>query len=409
MAISLTESVHIGINDILSRKVRSVVTIIGIILGVMCIMVVLAIISGMNESTMSWMEQRGGTSKVEVERNWNYDFRQGGYAALTLAELRQIRDQIPEAVAINPSVTLLNANLQYRGYTYSGHIYGVLPEQQIVENWYPNQGRFFGELDIRQNSNVIVLGSTAARELFGQRDPIGKSLMINSHIFRVIGIMEPKLWENPGGGFGGNALEHMNRQSYIPLSTMMNKLNAGSLIHEMQVIASSPQAALELQAKLTGILLRLKHGRPVFRVSSAQEMMQQMEQNSQIFSMIFVMIGMISLLVGGIVIMNIMLASIKERTREIGVRLAIGARRTDIFVQFMVQTVLITGLGGVFGIILGYLILDLVSGYLQMPMLAEPQMILVALLVSVGVGLIFGITPAVKASNLDPVIALREE
>jgi putative ABC transport system permease protein len=409
MAISLTESVHIGINDILSRKVRSVVTIIGIILGVMCIMVVLAIISGMNESTMSWMEQRGGTSKVEVERNWNYDFRQGGYAALTLAELRQIRDQIPEAVAINPSVTLLNANLQYRGYTYSGHIYGVLPEQQIVENWYPNQGRFFGELDIRQNSNVIVLGSTAARELFGQRDPIGKSLMINSHIFRVIGIMEPKLWENPGGSFGGNALEHMNRQSYIPLSTMMNKLNAGSLIHEMQVIASSPQAALELQAKLTGILLRLKHGRPVFRVSSAQEMMQQMEQNSQIFSMIFVMIGMISLLVGGIVIMNIMLASIKERTREIGVRLAIGARRTDIFVQFMVQTVLITGLGGVFGIILGYLILDLVSGYLQMPMLAEPQMILVALLVSVGVGLIFGITPAVKASNLDPVIALREE
>lgn len=409
MAISLTESVHIGINDILSRKVRSVVTIIGIILGVMCIMVVLAIISGMNESTMSWMEQRGGTSKVEVERNWNYDFRQGGYAALTLAELRQIRDQIPEAVAINPSVTLLNANLQYRGYTYSGHIYGVLPEQQIVENWYPNQGRFFGELDIRQNSNVIVLGSTAARELFGQRDPIGKSLMINSHIFRVIGIMEPKLWENPGGGFGGNALEYMNRQSYIPLSTMMNKLNAGSLIHEMQVIASSPQAALELQAKLTGILLRLKHGRPVFRVSSAQEMMQQMEQNSQIFSMIFVMIGMISLLVGGIVIMNIMLASIKERTREIGVRLAIGARRTDIFVQFMVQTVLITGLGGVFGIILGYLILDLVSGYLQMPMLAEPQMILVALLVSVGVGLIFGITPAVKASDLDPVIALREE
>jgi putative ABC transport system permease protein len=121
------------------------------------------------------------------------------------------------------------------------------------------------------------------------------------------------------------------------------------------------------------------------------------------------MIGMISLLVGGIVIMNIMLASIKERTREIGVRLAIGARRTDIFVQFMVQTVLITGLGGVFGIILGYLILDLVSGYLGLPMLAGPQLILVSLLVSVGVGLIFGIAPAVKASNLDPVMALRDE
>jgi len=137
--------------------------------------------------------------------------------------------------------------------------------------------------------------------------------------------------------------------------------------------------------------------------------MQQMEQNSKIFSMIFIMIGTISLLVGGIVIMNIMLASIKERTREIGVRLAIGARRTDIFVQFMVQTVLITALGGVFGIALGYAILDVVGDYLQMPMVARFDMIFTALAVSVGIGLIFGIAPAVKAGNLDPVTGLREE
>jgi len=257
---------------------------------------------------------------------------------------------------------------------------------------------------------VIVLGSSVARDLFKGQNPMGRRIMVQGQILEVIGIMDSKNWENPGGGpRSGNMLEYMNQQCFVPLSTMMHKLKAGSEISSLQVTAKNPEDALNLQNKINMLLLRIKNGRAVFRVSSAQEMMQQMKQNSLIFTTIFIMIGAISLFVGGIVIMNIMLASIKERTREIGVRLAIGAHRMDIFVQFMVQTVLITALGGILGIILGYLILDLVSGYLQMPMLAEPRMILVALLVSVGVGLIFGITPAIKASNLDPVVALREE
>ena len=410
MAISLTESVQIGVNDILTRKVRSLITILGIVLGVMCIMVVLAIINGMNNSTMAWMQERGGANKVEVERNWDYDFRGGGYASLTLAELNQVRGQIPEALAVGPVINSWGASLQYKGFSYSGQVLGVLPGHQRMESWYPGKGRFFSDIEVRESSNVIVLGATVAKELFKTEDPLGQSVMLSGQMLTVIGIMQEKIWESPGGGsFGGNALEYMNRQSFVPLSTMMNKIEASSLIQSVQILAKNPEDALMLQEKLKLILLHIKKGKAVFRVSSAQETIQQMQQNSKIFSMIFIMIGMISLLVGGIVIMNIMLASIKERTREIGVRLAIGARRTDIFVQFMVQTVLITGLGGVFGIILGYSILDLVSGYLGMPMLAGAQMILVSLMVSVGVGLIFGIVPAVKASNLDPVIALRDE
>ncbi|MCB5255689.1 MAG: ABC transporter permease [Candidatus Cloacimonadaceae bacterium] len=410
MALSLSESLQIGVTDIMMRKVRSLITVFGIILGVMCIMVVLAIINGMNKSTLSWMQERGGTNKVEVQRNWNYDFRQGGEATLTLAQINQIRGQLPEAEAIGPIVSAWNSTLQYKGFSYSDQVIGVLPDHQKMENWYPDKGRFFNEFELRENANVIVLGSSVARDLFKSDDPLGESVMLKDQMLTVIGVMQEKYWENPGGGaFGGNALEYMNRQSFVPLSTMMNKIDAGSLIRSIQILAKSPEDALSIQKKLRPILLRIKNGRAVFRVSSAQETMQQMEQNSKIFSMIFIMIGLISLLVGGIVIMNIMLASIKERTREIGVRLAVGARRMDIFVQFMVQTVLITGLGGVFGIILGYAILDLVSGYLGMPMLAGVQMILVSLLVSVGVGLIFGIAPAVKASKLDPVIALRDE
>ena len=134
-----------------------------------------------------------------------------------------------------------------------------------------------------------------------------------------------------------------------------------------------------------------------------------MQQNIMVFIDIFIMISDISLLVCGIVIMNIMLASIKERTREIGVRLAIGARPMDIFIQFMIQTVLITTLGGVFGIVLGYLMLGVVGKYLEMPMVAGVSMIYTALIVAMGIGLIFGIAPAVRASRLDPVVALREE
>jgi putative ABC transport system permease protein len=145
---------------------------------------------------------------------------------------------------------------------------------------------------------------------------------------------------------------------------MLNKISPGTKIDQVEIIAENPDAAVALKKKLEPIVLQLKDGKRVFRVSSAQEQMDQMKQSSMIFGAIFVMIAAISLLVGGIVIMNIMLASIKERTREIGVRLAIGARRRDIFVQFMVQTVLITALGGVFGIGLGYAILD-VCGWLS--------------------------------------------
>jgi len=410
MAISLRESLHIGIADIMTRKIRSSVTILGIVLGVMCIMVVLAIISGMNASTLRWMEERGGASKIEIYRNWNYDFSKGGYASLSLSEVNRIRELIPEAKAMNAQIFIWNAMLGFRGYNYKGNVIGALPDYQIAENWNPAQGRFISNLDVREHSNVVVIGSSVARNLFASRQPIGQFVDINGQMMQVIGVMEEKIWMNEGDGlWSGNVLEYMNEQSLIPISTAMSKFGANKMINSMQIIAQNPQQALELQKKVNHILLNIKRGKAVFRVSSAQEQMIQMKQNAQIFSMIFILIAVISLLVGGIVIMNIMLASIKERTREIGVRLAVGARRYDIFIQFLIQTILITSLGGVLGILLGFSILNLVGGFLDMPMQAAPNMITAALLVSVGVGLIFGIAPAIKAGNLDPVTALREE
>ncbi len=409
MAISLRESIEIGLADILTRKIRTAVTVLGIILGVMSIMVVLAIINSMNKSTLSWMEERGGLNKIEVRPNWDMDQSDRSLAYFTVNEVNLIRSLIPEATAFNPVISARQTGITKGSLYYKSTITGVYPDLTAVDEWNVAKGRFINYYDLNNYNNVIILGSTVARELFSGKDPLGDYVYAEGQAFQVAGVMETKMLKMQGGWGGDNALEYMNRRAFIPLTTMLHKIMPGQKIMQISIKAASPEEALQLQAKLDGIILNLKQGKKLFEVSSAQEMMDQMEQNSRIFTTIFILIAVVSLLVGGIVIMNIMLASIRERTREIGVRIAIGARRLDIFIQFMVQTVLVTTLGGVFGIILGYSILNLVGGYLSMELVASVQMVYVALLVSVGVGIVFGVMPAIRASNLDPVIALRNE
>ena len=411
MAIPIAESLKLGFADIMMRKVRSIVTVIGIILGVMCIMVVLAIVNGMNKSTMSWMEERGGLNKIEVEQNWFYDFSKGGDPSFSLKEIRYLQSLIPEAEAFNPTVQEWEAVINKGDIRYSTSLRGVMPDFVKVEQWDIAKGRFIKDLDIDQHSNVIVIGSTVAKEFFGNNDPLGQIISVSNQQFIVVGVMAERFMQAQGAqlGMGENALEYLNRRCFIPISTMISKVNPGSKISSIDIRAKSPEEAKELRRKVENIVLNLKNGKHLFQVTSAKEQMDTMQANAKIFEAIFVLIAVISLLVGGIVIMNIMLASIRERTREIGVRIAVGARRRDIFIQFLVQTVLITALGGILGILLGFAILDKVGSYLQIKVLASVQMIWVALLVSIGVGLLFGVGPAVRAARLDPVIALREE
>jgi putative ABC transport system permease protein len=409
MAISLRESMEIGLADIWTRKIRTFVTVLGIVLGVMSIMVVLAIINTMNKSTMEWMNQRGGVNKIEIHRNWEMDRKDWDLAKFSLSELNYIRTLIPEATAFTPVVSDRSTGISKGDMYYKSTVSGVYPDMTKVEEWDIGQGRFINYYDINNNNNVIVLGSKVASELFGSKNPLGENVTVSGQVMQVIGIMAAKTYEKPGAQDFGNLLDYMNKRAFIPLTTMIHKVTPDQKVEQINIQAASPEEALKLKTKLEGILLNLKQGQKLFEVNSAQEMMDQMKQSSKIFTIIFILIAVVSLLVGGIVIMNIMLASVQERTREIGVRLAIGARRMDIFIQFMVQTILVTSLGGVLGIILGYSILNLVGTYLGMNLAASLQMIYVALLVSIGVGLMFGIMPAVRASNLNPVTALRNE
>jgi ABC-type antimicrobial peptide transport system permease subunit len=409
MAISLLESVEIGLADIWTRKIRTIVTVVGIVLGVMSIMVVLAIVTGMNKSTLQWMQERGGLNKIEVHANWSMERANWAYANFTLNEIKFIRSLIPEAKAFTPVLRTHRTTISKGELAYETSVSGVYPDMTIIDEWNVQKGRFINYYDINNNNNVIVLGSKAAEELFANRNPIGEYVYIQNQALMVIGIMQEKYLKQQGGFGGGNMLEHMNRRAFLPLTTMLHKITPDQKIDQLTLTTYNPDEAVKLRTKLQNIILNLKQGRRVFEINSAKDMMDRMKQNSMIFTVIFVLIAVISLLVGGIVIMNIMLASIQERTREIGVRLAIGARRIDIFVQFMVQAVLITTMGGVIGIVLGFGILDIVGKNLELSLVASMQMIGTALLVSVGVGLVFGVTPAIRASNLNPVTALRNE
>ena len=407
MAISLKESIYFGFSDFWSRKVRSLVTIIGIILGTMSIIVVLSLVNGINKQTLQWMMERGGLSKITVHRNWHYDNPNNARDYFLWKEIKLIRSLVPEAKYMNVQKRYWLRH-SYEENEYNCSVYGVLPDFTKIEEWDAEDGRFISEFDINQSNDVIVIGTQVKEELFGNRNPIGQFITVHNRRLQVIGVMRHRYMKSSNIG-SDNALSYLNRRTFVPLSTMIHKGTGDDNISGLALKAKDAESAPELRKKLEAIILNLRNGEPVFRIESAQEEAEEMAQNQRTFQIIFFIISIISLLVGGIVIANIMLASIQERTREIGIRITVGARRRDIFIQFLVQTVLITFIGGVLGTIVGLSILEMVSGYLDIKLVAELSMVVVALTVSVGIGLLSGIIPAIIASKLNPVEALRYE
>jgi putative ABC transport system permease protein len=408
MAISLKESLIVGFSDFWSRKIRSLVTIIGIVLGTMSIIVVLALMKGINTQTMAWMMERGGLSKISVYRNWNYDNPLNLRDYFTWRELELIRSLIPEAKYFNPQEREW-VKYAYLGKEYRSSVFGVLPDFKYIEEWDADQGRFISEFDISQSNDVVVIGTEIKKELFGSKNAIGEFITVHTRRLQVIGVMKHRFMKNSGPVGNENGLAYLNRRAFIPLSTMIHKGTGEDNIGSFIVKAKDADSAPALKEKLESIILNLRQGKPVFRIESAQEEAEEMAKNQKTFQIIFFVISIISLLVGGIVIANIMLATIQERTREIGIRITVGARRIDIFIQFLVQTILVTIVGGILGIVVGLSLLDLVSKFIEIKLIAGPEMIVIALVVSAGIGLLSGLIPAIIASKMDPVEALRYE
>ena len=408
MALSLKESIFVGLSDFWSRKVRALITIFSIVLGTMSIIVVQSLVKGVQESTMQWMMERGGLTRIDVNRNWEYNNPRNLPAYLTYREYQQLRSLIPEAEYVTPHLFTWGL-ISFDKNFFRGSVAGVIPEYPKIEEWDLSEGRFISPIDISNMNDVIVLGSTVKDQLFGNRKTTGQYVTFQGRRLQVIGIMERRYFQPQTSVGTDNMLEWLNRRAFVPISTMINKLSAEDRIENITIKAVNVDETVELREKVESILRSMRSNEPVFSTSSAKESADQMAGGTMIFRVIFLVISMISLLVGGIVIMNIMMATVHERTREIGIRMAVGARRFDIFFQFIIQTLIITTSGGMIGIALGLSILDFVGDYIGVNMSGGTSMVVISLIITAILGLTFGIYPAIKASNLDPVKCLTYE
>ena len=407
MAISLFEGFTLGFVDFWAHKLKSFITIVGIILGTMSIIVILSIVKGLQERSMQWVNETGGTKMIVLTRNWTDTNVLNQATRFTLRDYDYIQENIPEVEAIGTRIERWGRPISNGPNVTHTTIYAATPAMDIISEWTADQGRFINNLDYREANDVIVIGTTIKNELFGPRNAIGQYITLSDRRLQVIGIMEHKFMDSSNNfNFGNdNPLEYYNRISIIPLSTAINKMGFGDELDSISIRAFSEEQALELGPVLNQLILDIRRGEPVFMVQNGAERGQG--DIGTLFKVIFYFVTIISLLVGGIVIMNILLASIKERTREIGIRITVGARQVDIFLQFLVQSIVITLSGGVIGVLVAMAILDYVGSYLKMPTAIDFYTVLLALAISLLVGLFFGIYPAIKASKLDPVKALR--
>lgn len=408
--MSIFYNIRLGIVDMVHNVGRTLITMLGVILGTMSIIAVLALVQGGREQSIRWLEERGGVLKLSINTKWTFDLDERSQIRdqrLMLKDMRLIRNYFPDLLNFSPETSKW-LQMKYKDKNFSTRVNGVFPTYQEAENFSIGEGRFISEFDIEQASRIIAIGVRVKDALFGKENALGKNITMNNSQFKVVGIMEEKKMEMSGWS-GHNPMDWLNRQSFIPLTTMLKKLFPDEPIDEINFQVASSEMVKPTQERLNQFLKAMRRGEEIFEVRANSDRLENIQKNSNDTQLILMIVGGISLIVGGIVITNISLASVKERLREIGVRMAVGAKRKDILVQFLIQTTFMSLLGGIVGVIMGLSLLRALEKFLSSPTSANPNMIIIALILSVGVGFIAGFFPAMQASRSDPIKILRYE
>lgn len=417
--MKLWDSFITALHGVSSNKLRSSLTMLGILIGVAAVIAVVSL--GRAEQTMvrESFESLGANLIEVVPGSSSTMFGMGGPSGtaqtLTLEDAEAIADsRNAPSVAMVAPVIETSAQVVAGGENMGATIAGVTPEYQYVNNLALAEGSFITKPDYTGRSRVVVLGSQLAQELFGLRSPVDQIVRIDGRQFRVIGVLESK-----GGAFGSEDLS-----AYAPLSTMQSTLTVqrtssiGHTIQSISVQAKSKEAIDSAKAEIITILRQRHHIREGekddFTVMSMDAVARIADQMTGIIQLVLAAIAGISLLVGGIGIMNIMLVSVTERTREIGLRKAVGAKRRDILTQFLTESATLSLCGGAVGVALGWLAVKVASAIaanlgFPFPAVIPGDVIALALGVSIFVGLASGLYPAVRAARLDPIEALRHE
>lgn len=407
----------LGLENLRAHKLRSLLTMMGMIFGVAAVVAMLSIGAGAQQEVMAFIEQLGVRNLiVEAREAGDHQAMQKVRqlsAGLSFKDLRVIQSNLSNVTAVTARKRFTPTKLLPR--PIGGDmpvVYGVSPSYAAIGNLRMASGRFFDDTETASAAPVAVIGEAASSALFGADDPVGKYLKVNEQWLQVIGVAGPQLTVQ--SDVAGLPAQDRNNLVYVPLYSAIFRLEDGQssrkdeidgIYMQMKSSADVPSAA----ALLRGILDVAHRGAGDFTIVSPAELLAEQRRTQRIFEMVMVAIASISLLVGGIGIMNIMLASVLERTREIGVRRAIGARQKDVVRQFLIETTIISLTGGVAGILLGVGLSQLIGVLAGWSTIVTTSSIVLAFGVSVAIGIVFGLYPAVRASRLDPVKALHYE
>lgn len=416
MSQQWTRDAELGLKNLLVHRSRSLLTMLGMIFGVAAVVAMLSIGAGARQKVMALIEQMGVNnliieSKETLEWQAHSKIRKDS-PGLTLQDYRVINDDLSGVVAATPRKRLAPSKLMPKPQQEMPVVFGVEPQYMQIAGLQAVNGRFFTESDEKNGAAVCVLGASAKWSLFGPTNAVGEYVKVNEVWFRVIGVVNPQLSsENP---VGGAPAVDTNNIIYVPLQSAFQRLEDtySDVRDEIDGIylELGNGAAIPASAQLTrAILGSSHHGVDDYNIVVPAELLAEQKRTGDLFNIVMVAIASISLLVGGIGIMNIMLASILERTHEIGLRRAVGARRSDIVRQFVVEATMISFAGGTIGVFLGCIISRGIAWFAGWSTIVTLSSIALAFLVSISVGLIFGIYPATKAARLDPVEAIRYE
>lgn len=391
---------------LLANKLRSSLTMLGIVIGNASVVAMLGIGQGAQELATSQLEDLGPNVLFVLpgsQRNRRASFNLP--KTLVLSDAEAIAGQVPSVAGVAPEINR-RLLVSHRNLNTNATVVGTTPEYPAIRNFSVAQGRFLNILDLERHRRVAVLGSEIADRLYQTQTPLGQNIRINNITFEVIGVMETK-----GSSLGSNQDEFI----FIPLDTMVAQLVGRTSPYGIELSwinvkakdSDSVGAATFQMENLLRLRHNIKNGEDDFGVSSAKQMLDIVNTITGGLTILLAAIAGISLIVGGIGVMNIMLVSVTERTQEIGLRKALGAGEQDILSQFLIEAVIVSASGGVIGVVLGMAIVAIVGSLSPLITVISPAAVVVSLTISGSIGLFFGVVPARQAAKLDPIVALR--
>ncbi|ABP68023.1 protein of unknown function DUF214 [Caldicellulosiruptor saccharolyticus DSM 8903] len=382
-----------AIKSILSNKLRSFLTMLGVIIGIWAVIAVVGLAQGSTKSITDRL-QRLGTNLIQINitgRNSNRN--------VTYEELQQFADQHADDIeAIAPTVSS-SVTLKYGTNTHDTTLIGTTADYSTVRDVNVSSGRFILPIDVDYRQKVALVGTYIVKDLFNGQNPIGQKIKINGQIFTVVGVLEER----------ANSQEQSDDDQVIVPVTVAQRLTRNAIIRNFAIKITDGNRSEAVMNYLNDFLMKIYNDSTAFRVFNTAQLLDTLNSVTQTLTLMLAGIAAISLIVGGIGIMNIMLVSVTERTREIGIRKAIGAKRRNILVQFLIEASVVTGLGGIIGIILGYVTINLMSKLNVATAIFSIPWAILAFTISLAIGIVFGLFPASKASRLNPIEALRYE